>query len=505
MNTPHRRIKACLILQRRFAYVGHDIVKILRREHGIEEFCALVSTRTSLKFLLRQKDVSYSELLLDEDIQRRYRDEVIDWAYLQWLEREYGMPNLWPYINVDRVIRFGQLVREYPHDTPHYSHEDMLKMLQCYAKAIIVFLEKEKPTFLFSSPPGAMCTVLFHHIAKKMDVRIFIMGFPCIRNRALVSEWYDRFTFVESFVEKHQKQPTETIPHFEDARSFIREFRERPRVYSAVHEPARRKFTRRQHFSFLAPQKFAPMLGWILEMTREWWNNREARGDYSTIRPWNFIRDAMRRKTRNLIGFDDLYDDWNYSHPFAFYPLHLEPELNLLLMARFDIDQVVLIRRVAQSLPVGMKLVVKEHPQMVSFRPRRFYKEIKKIPNVMLIRPEISGFDVIARAALVTLVAGTAGWEAALFGKPVITFGNVFYNALPSVTRSSTPEELPALVREKLVNFTFDEDALVRFVAAIFEDSVKADMLNIWEFGGGAEREKQLSAFAGLIASKVRA
>ncbi len=42
------------------------------------------------------------------------------------------------------------------------------------------------------------------------------------------------------------------------------------------------------------------------------------------------------RKVRNLIGFDDLYDKWDYSRPFAFYPLHLEPELNLLLLTRFD-------------------------------------------------------------------------------------------------------------------------------------------------------------------------
>ncbi|OGG73891.1 hypothetical protein A3A40_02675 [Candidatus Kaiserbacteria bacterium RIFCSPLOWO2_01_FULL_54_20] len=496
-------MKGCFILQRRFAYVGHEIVRILKTEHGVKEFCAFVTTRVSLKYLLQQKDISYSALLLDEDVQRRYRNEVIDRDYLAWLESEYGIPNLWPYINVDRVIRFGQLVREYPHDAPSYDHEDMLKMLQCYAKAIIAFLDREKPAFLFSTPPGAMCTVLLHHIAKKRGVQTLVMGFPGIRNRALVSERYDRFTFVESLVNKHRERAIKDIPHFEDARNFIREFRERPRVYSEIHEPVRRKFTRRQYFNFLSPMRLARMSGWILVMIHEWWGDPDARGDYSTIPPWNFIFDAVKRKIRNLIGFDDLYDEWDPSLPFVFYPLHLEPELNLLLLARFDIEQLGVIRRVAQSLPVGMKLVVKEHPQMVSLRTRRFYKEIKKIPNTVLIRPEISGFDVIARAALVAVISGTAGWEATLFGKPVITFGEIFYNALPSVTRSRIPEELPALVKDRLTHASFNEDALTRFVAAIFEDSVEADMLNIWELGGGPDRKTQISAFASLIASKV--
>lgn len=499
-----KKIKGCFILQRRFVYVGHEIVRILQRDHRIDEFCAFVQTRTSHAFLSEQKDIRYSKLLLDEDIQRRFVDEPLDLSYLKTLEREYGIPNLWPYINVDRIIRFGQLVREYPYDTPPYTHEEMLRMLQVYAKAIIAFLDEEKPDFLFSAPLGGMGTVLLHHIAKKRGIRTLVMAFPGIRDRIAVSERYDRLTFVESIVARDREKKISDIPQYEEARAFIKEFRERPRVYSEIHEPSRRKFSRIQHFGFLHPARFFPMVAFLFEKLAEQRRQPLYRGDYSYVRPLGFFIDAVRRKMRNLVGSSDLYDAYDPSVPFVFFPLHLEPELSLLLLARFDTDQIGVVRRVAQSLPVGVKLVVKEHPQMVVSRPRAFYKTLKKIPNVVLIRPEIPGFDVIARAALVTVITGTAGWEATLFGKPVVTFGDAFYNPLPSVVRSRIPEELPEEIAKMLSTPAFDEEGLVRFVAAIFEDSAHADILNIWELGGDEKtRDAELAGLAALIAKKL--
>ena len=104
-------MKACLVLQRRFAYVGNEIASLLKERHGISEFCGYVSTRESYDFLRCQKDVAYTSLLLDEDVHEAYKKETIDWEYLAMLEREYGIPNLWPYIENDRIVRYGQLVR----------------------------------------------------------------------------------------------------------------------------------------------------------------------------------------------------------------------------------------------------------------------------------------------------------------------------------------------------------------------------------------------------------
>ena len=497
-------MKVCFILQRRFAFVGHELARRLKDEHGIGKVCAFVQTRPSYEFLSSQKDVAYSNLLFDEDVQCSYKTEKLDLEYLRSLEKEYGIPNLWPYINTDRIIRFSQLVREYPYDTPRYSHEEILRMVQVYAKAIIAFLDAEKPDVLFSAPIGAMSTTLLYHIAKKRGIRTLVMSFTGIRNRIAISEAYDRLTFADAILERDRQKPLELIPQYKSARAYIDEFRAKPQVYSEIHEATRRKFTRKQHFDFLRPLRFLRMFRWTGILWKEWLLNRKLREDYSYVHPYLYLIDGLKRKVRNLVGLNDLYDTFDPSTPYTFFALHLEPELSLLWLARFDTDQIAVVRRIAQSLPVGMKLVVKEHPQMVALRPRRFYRELKKIPNVVLVRPELSSFELIVHAALVTTITGTAGLEATLFGKPVITFGNIFYNALPSVVRSRTPEELPMQITRQLSkDFVFDEEALVRYVAAILLDSAETDILHIWELGGDEEtRGKELSALAALIAKK---
>ena len=123
-------MKACLLYQRRFTRVAHEIAKRLRDDYGVTEFCGYVYLHSSYDFLKNQKDISYSSLILDEEIHERYKTEKVDWDYLKKIEQEYGIPNLWPYISVDRTIRYDMPMREYPYDTPKYTHEDMARIFQ---------------------------------------------------------------------------------------------------------------------------------------------------------------------------------------------------------------------------------------------------------------------------------------------------------------------------------------------------------------------------------------
>ena len=133
-------MKGCFVLQRRFAYIAHDIIVHLNKKYGLTQFCGYVFLRSTYEFLKTQKEINYTSLILDEDIHNRYKNEVIDMKFLSHLEKEYGVPNLWPYLAVDRIIMNDQIVREYPHSTSRYSHEDMLKILEkCGDQAAEVF------------------------------------------------------------------------------------------------------------------------------------------------------------------------------------------------------------------------------------------------------------------------------------------------------------------------------------------------------------------------------
>jgi len=496
-------MKGCLLLQRQFAYVGHALARLLRERYGVDDFCGYVYVRQGYDFLKSQNDVAYGTLLLDAEIHDRYKTETIDPTFLDRLEKDYGIPNLWPYLKVDRVLMSNQLVREYPYDRSPYTHEELLRILQVHAKAVIGMLEQERPDFLLGSVFGGVGSLLLYHIAKSKGIRPLNVLSTCIRNRWIISDAYDTFTSVDARMAAPDPA-AESSPAWSQAGEFLDEFRAKPIPYYENSTPAKQSVTRRRQFKFLLPKNILKSIGSYVGEIKVHLADRE-RSDYDTIGPWNSMKDRVMRKMRNLIGVDDLYDDIIPGEDFAFYPLHYEPEVSLLLQAPFTTDQVHLIRQIARSLPVRMKLYVKEHPVMAEFRPRSYYKELKRIHNVKLIRPTVSSYALIPNAKLVLTITGTVGWEAILLKKPVIMFGHWFYGTLPFVKRCTEMERLPYLVKEQLEGFQHDERELRRFLAYIFEDSAELDLNRIWNEERDPEKKKEmLVPLADLLAKTLK-
>lgn len=494
-------MKGCFLLQRRFAYLGHVIAQNLQEKYGVNEFCAYVQQRSSFDWLKSQQEIKYSTLLLDEDVHNLYKNEKIDIDYLNFLEKEYGIPNLWPYLTVDRVLMSNQLVREYPYDKSPYTHEELIKLLQVHARAIISMLEKEKPNFIFASVVGSLGNLLFYHIAKKMGIKTLITLPTCTEKGYLISEKFDCFTNVEKLFKQYTTNNSRTV----EAEKFLNEFRQKPLSYSsAIDNIYLKKTNRSNHFQFLMPKNLWRSVKWYGEVLKEYHKQKKF-NDYSfEMHPWYYIVDHLKRKVRNAIGASDLYDEFLPTEPFVFFPLHYEPEIALLLHASYYTDQINLIKHIARSLPINYKLYVKEHPAMVPYRPRKFYKELKKIPNVKLINPAISSFSIIPHAKLITVITGTVGWEASLLKKPVISFGEQFYNSLPQVKKCENIKDLPKIVKEQLQNFKHNEEDLLKFLQAIIDSSVSVDMMHFWENEGKIENKKEgMKPLTDLLAKEL--
>jgi hypothetical protein len=490
-------MKICLFLQRRFTYIGHELALLLKERHGVSEFCAYVSVRAGYNFLKQQNDIAYSSLLLDDDVHNEYLEEKIDLEYLRSLEKEYGIPNLWPYLEIDRVIRHGQLLREYPFDQAPYTHEEMLRILQVTARRVITFLEKEKPDYILFSVIGSIASLLLHTIAKKKGIRILNLLSARVHSQHLISDHYALFGGIDSV------EPT--ADDRARAREYLTSFREKPAPYTLIDTAREKPLNRAQHLKFLSPRGFVSSITFACKEWLSFWSS-PARYDYSTIAPWHRSWDAARRKLRILIGYDDLYDAFDPHEDFAYYPLHMEPEIVTMLYAPTYSDQTWVIKQIARALPVGYILYVKEHLAMFGYRTRAFYKELKKIPNVKLVRPTISSFDIMPHAKLITTLTGTVGWEALLLKKPVVTFGDIFYNALSGATECDNIKDLPRLVQERIASSKHDENELVEFIAKIFHESVHLDLVNVWERERGShvkERREELVPLVDLIYKKM--
>lgn len=506
-------MKACFFLQRRFAYVGHAMVKLLQERYGITEFCGYVNLRSSYEFLRQQTEINYTNLLCEEDIYASFKDEVLDREYLTNLEKEYGLPTLWSFINMDRVLRYGLLLRAYPSDTPLYSHEDLLRITQVTAKAITRFLDEEKPNFVFFSVISNLGSMLLYHMARKRGIKTFIMYTPRVGNKQSLSEEFDTFTDLEKSASSIQSYPNDSENQhcLVLASDYLHSFQNRP-TYFVEQSAARSHYgnsyaLRRSHLSFMMPQTIGRSIRWFFKMNYLYFTNPR-KDDYSVIKPWYHVIDKIKNKYRILRGAHDLFDSPNQTvDQYAFFALHYEPEALPMILAPFYTDQLWLVKQAAQSLPAQFKLYVKDHPQMVGRRPRSFYKELKKIPNVRLINPRVTSFDLISTCKLTLTISGTAAWEAVLLKKPVIIFGKVFYSSLSAVKVCRSILDLPALVSEQITRYQYKDAELINFMAAIYKESVDIDLIQIWDVEGGSEvlgkKYNDLIPLIDLLAKKL--
>lgn len=500
-NEKYKELKFCFLLQRRFAYVGHNLAVILKEKYGLTKFCGYVYTRESFEFLKKQTDISYSNLLLDDQVHKSYKNEKIDWQFLNELEKECGLPNLWPFIFVDRVVMHNLLVREYPYDKSPYRRDEMIKIFQVKAKAIINFLEKEKPDVIYFPVLGSIGNTLLYHLAKRKKIKTLLGIETRIGRGCVLTEDYRNFSYAENLFDRLTAN-NQNSKKIDEAKKYLASWRETGSPYLCRSPYEQDKNFRLQPLKWLTPKNLIRSFSWFNKLFYSYLKGRQ--NDYGDVRPLGALIDKSRRKLRSLVGFNYLYDEVDSMEEFAFYPLHLEPEAATMLMAPFWTDQINLIAQIAKSLPLRFKLYVKEHPAMVGYRTHAYYKRLKKIPNLKLIDPGFSSFDLAQKTKLVITITGTVGWEAILSKKPVITFGYVNYNKLSMVKKCEKIEQLPYLVKEQLENFQYNEKELLNFIGAIIEESADVGLGEIWERRVEANEEKvRLTRLVDLMAKKL--
>lgn len=471
-------MKIAFYLQRSFSKVGDALCASLKEKHGDMEFCALVSPRTSYEYLRNEGLSKYTSLLLDEEVHERHRDTVLDMDYLKSLEKRVGLPNLWPYLVSDRIITQSQLIREYPYSEPLASHEDLLRMVQVTARALEDFLDREKPDAVIFSVVSHLGSMLLYYLARERGIPTLVIYPNYLEHGWAISTAHHSHVSLKRELGDAFATPASREAH-EKAKNILASFKKKPRSFiddDDLFAPDIQPHDRAQQLEFLHP---ARMMRSIRALWREWLRYRRAPNDYSTIKPWFFLWDRIKRKLRNLRGLSDLYDGAR-DEPYVFLALQYEPELSLLVQAPFFSDQAYVVEQVARSLPVGWKLYVKEHPHMVAYRPRSFYKRIKRMQNVRLIHPKTRGVDLIAQSRIAITITGTVAFEACLMGKPVITFGDHLVNDLSFVRHVERITDLPHAVKELSENFTYSEDELVHLLAKLNDASVTLDMYKLW-------------------------
>ena len=96
------------------------------------------------------------------------------------------------------------------------------------------------------------------------------------------------------------------------------------------------------------------------------------------------------------------------------------------------------------------------------------------LPNVKMLHHDIHPKNILSKCSMVITIGGTAGFEAAFYEKPTITFVDASYSSLKSVEILNDVKELPQLIRKQL-DVKFDLDDLNNFISVLEKNSFAFD------------------------------
>lgn len=186
--------------------------------------------------------------------------------------------------------------------------------------------------------------------------------------------------------------------------------------------------------------------------------------DNPYLTPQRHITHAVGQRVRRR-KVPRLYEDRDPSRPFLYFPLHVTDDFKVKRMTPHCVDQASLIEQVADVLPQGYDLVVKEHPRDVGRNPVAFLERVSSRPNVRLVSASTSSHQLIQDAAAVVVIGSTVGVEALLYGTPVLTLGQPWYSGYGLTVDVDSFRVLPQGVGAVL-DFRPDHEQVLRFLHA---------------------------------------
>jgi hypothetical protein len=446
---------------------------------------------------------SYPDVLKEWEVLEGASRAPADPERLRDLERRIGDPTLWNAIVADRRLYIGRrAVREQDY-VSRYSHDELMAIVQQAGERMEELFDRVKPDLVV----GFICVTVGEYmaelVAKRRGIPFLNLRPTRIRNYFFGGESVQEPS--EALRSTYERFLAEGVPPAlaEQARAAIGDVRRDFALYEGVIPLAAE--------ASAAPAGGAPAAAPARAPRSP---GRVARLARTACRMWAFNLGSSRHDNHYEGYFAPLwfkrvkgpfrrrYTEWRLrrryvasvdelkSLDYVFYPMHKEPEVTLLVYGRPFLNQIEVVRNIARSLPIGMKLVIKEHPMALGYRSLSYYRKLLDIPNVLLADPALTSRDLLANTRLVSIIGGSIGLEAMMRELPVVVFGRVPFSFLPDsmIASVGTPFEIADRIAGLLSDHRHDEEALEAYVAAVIESSVAVNFYSVLLGRGGGWR-----------------
>ena len=439
-------------------FLQFGVAKFLQKKYDVECYAITDLNHHLQKSFMKQQVVDFKKVWHYWD--GEFNSQKVDLDYLTNFEEKYNIP-LWLLVYSERIFLSNYNIYY------KFSSDEALQVIQHDCKLFEDVLDEANPDFLIIGGVDSHRMYLMAELCKSRGIKVLMLFSTRLGYRCVISSDFDQFD--EDCIIPSEDIPTKDLHTLHE---YIKKYDHSAQMLAI----------RTGGHGFPILFKLKVLFRWL---TKTFDKTYRATYDHYGVTRYGIIKSQFLHTLKRWYRQSFLFK--NSSHNisdelFAYFPLQVEPERNVLLGAPFYTNQLELIEKIAKSLPAGWKLYVKEHPSMRSknWRKTADYKQIIDMPNVKLIHTSISPEEIMQKCSLVFTIGGTTAFDVSFYGKPSILFSEVMYSGLSWVHRSYNMEELPHAISE-IIKKKVDVVELNNFVNKILANSFFFDEFKIYD------------------------
>ncbi len=211
---------------------------------------------------------------------------------------------------------------------------------------------------------------------------------------------------------------------------------------------------------YFQPSMYVKHLKYRVDYSKEW------------LRIWGNPHDLVNRLTHYLftptlphISFKTCPD---LSCQYIFVALHYQPECTTSPMGDVFVHQDLMLDILVKTLPKHLKVYVKPHPR--GGLSKHLVRRLQLNSRMEFIDPDFNSYKLISNCLAVATITGTSGWEGFINKKPVLMFGEYFYQDAPGIYKIKSCLDASHALEDILSNSLVITDRMVlAFLKAVDE------------------------------------
>ena len=384
-----------------------ELTKYLKKTYEVT--CLVYGYNNYLK-VKENKELFHEIYSYEELVNKFYNEKKYDYENLVYFENKFGQ--LWKLLYADRQLL------DYFYDVDYgnkkLNYDDLLSFLNHWIFFFNKIFSSKEFKYIISYSTASFPAILSVKIAKFYETK-----YLCFKTLGIP----DRYTIIDDLNEKFLVPEAASLDN-EWSKNYLNNFKENNKpdwikkrkkisLFIRILKLIKNNINEKKVFDFID-------------------NNKTAYLNHTLLK---IIKLKIKKIYRNIY-FHYLQKKFKtqVNSKYIFFPLHVEPESNLMVKNVLNSDQISLLENLSKLCPIDTKIVIKDHPNQ-PIRSPNFYKRIIKIPNVIFLESSTNSRKLIKDSHAVFCISGTSILETLLLRKKLLVFGNniIIENFFPNL------------------------------------------------------------------------